>query len=76
MDLLLNVDSLREMRNKNGLKRSYVAEKLQISPDYLNLIERGERPLNVPKIEILANLYKTSYIDLALSALKTYKKYM
>lgn len=65
---------LREAREKAGLKRNFVADKLGISPDHLNLIERGKTPLNLVRIETLANLYNISFEEMARIALETIKK--
>ncbi|MHB9925377.1 hypothetical protein CF062_10880 [Clostridium botulinum] len=64
---------LREAREKVGLRRNFVANKLEISPDHLNLIERGKTPLNLIRTEILANLYNISFEEMAKIALDTLK---
>lgn len=65
---------LRLARRKVGLQRKYVAEKLKVSPDHLNLIERGKTPLSLNKISILANLYNIPFGDMAELAYRTYKE--
>lgn len=62
---------LREARAKAGLKRNFVATKLGISPDHLNLLERGKAMLSLDKIETLAHLYQRSIEDMTKIALET-----
>ncbi|MEC9464019.1 MAG: helix-turn-helix transcriptional regulator, partial [Pseudomonadota bacterium] len=38
---------VRRIRNGLGLTQTAMAEALEISPSYLNLIERNQRPLTV-----------------------------
>src|ERR1051325_7252480 len=49
---------LRRLRNARGLTQTAMAEGLGISPSYLNLIERNQRPLTVQLILKLASIYK------------------
>ncbi|TIU53260.1 MAG: helix-turn-helix transcriptional regulator, partial [Mesorhizobium sp.] len=49
---------LRRLRNARGLTQTAMAEGLGISPSYLNLIERNQRPLTVQLILKLASVYK------------------
>src|SRR3954463_10308623 len=49
---------LRRIRNALGLTQTAMAEGLGISPSYLNLIERNQRPLTVQLILRLASVYK------------------
>ncbi|EKF40903.1 XRE family transcriptional regulator [Nitratireductor indicus C115] len=49
---------IRRVRNAKGLTQTAMAEGLGISPSYLNLIERNQRPLTVPLILKLASVYK------------------
>lgn len=65
---------LREAREKAGLRRDYVAKKLNISYDHLGLIERGKIKLDIEKIETLACLYNKTYEEMARMALDTIKK--
>ena len=39
---------VRRIRNSLGLTQTSMAADLDISPSYLNLIERNQRPLTVP----------------------------
>ena len=41
---------IRRIRNGKGLTQTAMAEGLGISPSYLNLIERNQRPLTVQLI--------------------------
>ena len=49
---------IRRIRNSKGLTQTAMAEALGISPSYLNLIERNQRPLTVQLILKLASVYK------------------
>ncbi len=49
---------IRRIRNSKGLTQTAMAEGLGISPSYLNLIERNQRPLTVQLILKLASVYK------------------
>ena len=48
---------IRRIRNAKGLTQTAMAEGLGISPSYLNLIERNQRPLTVQLILKLASTY-------------------
>jgi XRE family transcriptional regulator, fatty acid utilization regulator len=49
---------IRRIRNAKGLTQTAMSEGLGISPSYLNLIERNQRPLTVQLILRLASVYK------------------
>lgn len=49
---------IRRIRNEHGLTQAAMAVELGISPSYLNLIERNQRPLTVPLLLKLASKYK------------------
>ncbi len=49
---------IRRIRTAKGLTQTAMAEGLGISPSYLNLIERNQRPLTVQLILKLASIYK------------------
>jgi predicted transcriptional regulator/transcriptional regulator with XRE-family HTH domain len=49
---------IRRIRKAKGLTQTAMAEGLGISPSYLNLIERNQRPLTVQLILKLATVYK------------------
>lgn len=49
---------IRRIRNAKKLTQTAMAEGLGISPSYLNLIERNQRPLTVQLILKLASVYK------------------
>ncbi|MHB2267011.1 helix-turn-helix domain-containing protein [Aliihoeflea sp. PC F10.4] len=49
---------IRRIRNGKGLTQTAMAEALGISPSYLNLIERNQRPLTVQLILKLAGVFK------------------
>lgn len=67
---------VRRIRNSIGLTQTAMAGDLGISPSYLNLIERNQRPLTVPLIIKLSSVYKIDPQELqvegagTLSALK------
>ena len=48
---------LRELRLRRGLQQSEVARRLQISPAYLSLIEKGKRVLQLPLLFQALELY-------------------
>ncbi len=49
---------IRRIRNERGLTQTAMAADLGISPSYLNLIERNQRPLTVQLLLRLASVYK------------------
>ena len=49
---------IRRIRNGKGITQTAMAEGLGISPSYLNLIERNQRPLTVQLILRLASAYQ------------------
>lgn len=55
---------VRRIRNGLGLTQTAMAEALSISPSYLNLIERNQRPLTVQLLLRLASVYKVDMEDL------------
>lgn len=67
---------IRRIRNAKGLTQTAMAEGLGISPSYLNLIERNQRPLTVQLILKLASVYRVDPEELqgesgaSLAALK------
>ncbi|MBN7807373.1 XRE family transcriptional regulator [Agrobacterium rosae] len=55
---------VRRVRNGWGLTQTAMAEALSISPSYLNLIERNQRPLTVQLLLKLSSVYKVDLDDL------------
>lgn len=55
---------IRRIRNAKGLTQMAMAEALGISPSYLNLIERNQRPLTVQLILKLSSVYKIDVEEL------------
>ncbi|MCB8837601.1 short-chain fatty acyl-CoA regulator family protein [Aurantimonas sp. VKM B-3413] len=55
---------IRRIRNGLGLTQTAMAEELGISPSYLNLIERNQRPLTVQLILKLSETYEIDLADL------------
>jgi predicted transcriptional regulator/DNA-binding XRE family transcriptional regulator len=49
---------LRALRRREGLTQQQLAERLTISPAYLNLIENGKRPLPAHVLIALAQLFQ------------------
>lgn len=48
---------VRTLRRREGLTQVQLAERLDISPSYLNLIEHNRRPLSAPLLIKLAQLF-------------------
>jgi predicted transcriptional regulator/DNA-binding XRE family transcriptional regulator len=59
---------IRRIRNAKGLTQTAMAEGLGISPSYLNLIERNQRPLTVQLILKLSSVYKVEPDELRAEA--------
>lgn len=55
---------VRRIRNAAGLTQTAMAADLGISPSYLNLIERNQRPLTVQLLLKLASVYKIDLEEL------------
>ncbi|MCL6705455.1 short-chain fatty acyl-CoA regulator family protein [Pseudomonas sp. R2.Fl] len=55
---------VRRIRNGLGLTQTAMAEALEISPSYLNLIERNQRPLTVQLLLKLSSVYKVDLDEL------------
>ncbi len=55
---------VRRIRNGLGVTQAAMAEALSISPSYLNLIERNQRPLTVQLLIKLAAVYKVDLEEL------------
>jgi predicted transcriptional regulator/DNA-binding XRE family transcriptional regulator len=49
--------AVRKVRRSAGLTQAAMAEALDISPSYLNLIEHGQRPLTAPVLVRLADRF-------------------
>ena len=58
---------IRRIRIGKGLTQSAMAEGLGISPSYLNLIERNQRPLTVQLLLRLASVYRLEIDELQSS---------
>ena len=56
---------VRALRRKESLSQVQLAERLGISPSYLNLIENDRRPLTAPLLIKLAQIF---HIDLSTFA--------
>jgi predicted transcriptional regulator/transcriptional regulator with XRE-family HTH domain len=55
---------VRRVRNRLGITQTTMADGLGISPSYLNLIERNQRPLTVQLILKMASAYKIDIEEL------------
>ncbi len=55
---------VRRIRNGLSLTQTAMAEALEISPSYLNLIERNQRPLTVQLLLKLSSTYKVDLEEL------------
>ncbi|MBA4782557.1 MAG: DUF2083 domain-containing protein [Rhizobiales bacterium] len=55
---------IRRVRTQLALTQATMAEELGISPSYLNLIERNQRPLTVQLLLKLSNTYKIDLKEL------------
>src|SRR3954466_2985103 len=56
---------LRRIRQQLGLSQTQIAEGLGISPSYINLIERNQRPVTAQLLMRLAQTYDLDLRDLA-----------
>ncbi|WP_028749899.1 helix-turn-helix domain-containing protein [Rhizobium mesoamericanum] len=59
---------VRRIRNGLGLTQSAMAEKLGISPSYLNLIERNQRPLTVQLLLKLSSVFRVDLEELRVES--------
>ncbi len=48
---------LRRLRREHGLTQARMAEALAVSPSYLNLMERNQRPITGPVLVRLSDIY-------------------
>src|ERR1700755_2861636 len=55
----------RRIRQQLGLSQTQIAEGLEISPSYINLIERNQRPVTAQILLRLAEAYDLDLRDLA-----------
>src|SRR5271166_3842528 len=55
----------RRIRQQLGLSQTQIAEGLGISPSYINLIERNQRPVTAQILLRLAEVYDLDLRDLA-----------
>src|SRR5262245_62984289 len=55
----------RRIRQQLGLSQTQMAEGLEISPSYINLIERNQRPVTAQLLLRLAETYDLDLRDLA-----------
>ncbi|MFN5779602.1 MAG: helix-turn-helix domain-containing protein, partial [Novosphingobium sp.] len=55
--LLLAGPAIRRLRKREGLTQSAMAAQLGISPSYLNLVERNQRPLSARLLVRLAEAF-------------------
>ena len=63
---------IKRLRRELGLTQQAMAEDLAISPSYVALLERNQRPLTAPLLLRLARTYKLEVADLAAEEGKGY----
>lgn len=51
---------VQELRKKNNLTQSELAEKIELSTNFIGMVERGERNTSVDKIFKLAKAFNIS----------------
>lgn len=59
---------IRALRRREGLSQARLAERLEISPSYLNLIENNRRPLSAPLLIKLAQTFDVELQSFATDA--------
>ena len=57
---LLAGHAVRRLRRREGLTQAAMAERLAISPSYLNLVEKNQRPLSAALLVKLAETFDRS----------------
>jgi XRE family transcriptional regulator, fatty acid utilization regulator len=65
---------LKRLRRELGLTQQAMAEDLAISPSYVALLERNQRPLTAPLLLRLARTYKLDMDDLAAEEGEDYSR--
>ena len=55
--------NLQVLRNKQGFAHDQIAEYLEITPDELIEFERGNKPIPISLMSLLANLYGVDKYD-------------
>jgi len=50
--------NLKEIRKKNGLSQLEASKNLNITSDYLSMLENGKRTCSIKLVNSLAKLYK------------------
>lgn len=68
------MESLRQLRNSKGITRKFIAEKLEVTPDHVNNIERGATQLKLLQIKTLANVFDIPFSQMAEIALATVER--
>ncbi len=54
---ILSGPRLKRLRRERGLTQARMAQELTVSPSYLNLMERNQRPITMPVLARLTNTY-------------------
>lgn len=65
---------LRRLRRELGLTQQTMAEDLGISPSYVALLERNQRPLTAPLLLRLAQVYRLEVADIASEDSRDYAR--
>ena len=55
MDLVSIGKNIKKYRTQNGLRQESLAEKADLSANYIGMVERGERSLSLESFVIIAN---------------------
>lgn len=63
--------SIQEMRKKNGLSQAEASKFLNITSDYLSMLETGKRTCSLKLVNSLAKLYKVSPVQIFLEINRT-----
>lgn len=66
------VNKLKEIREKKGIKKNFIAKKLKISRDRLDRIEDGKADLPARLIPVLSEIYGVSEIVIINSCVEAY----
>ena len=56
--------TIKELREKRGLSQSEVAKLLDVTKEYISMLECGKRNPSDKLKEEMAKLYKVSFIDI------------
>ena len=63
--------SIKQLRTDVGLTQAVASKKLDITSDYLSMLETGKRTCSLKLINSMAKLYKVSPVDIFLKINRT-----